>query len=238
MPFISTQTVNDVFDELADRLHEVSADEANSYRTGINLCTRDIAISFPNAPFNYVSADRTLSSGTRLYVNFPSDFDRLINVVDPTNDTKLKFLPEDQFNQIQPSASEQGNPTIYTLHGATDTANTQIEFYPVPGSSITVNYQYRKLPVTVSTASAALPIPNKYVELYNLFGEARGRRRNEEFQEASIIEAKYEQEKQKMISDFKRMTEESWSTKSIREFTKSNLRHSDDIVNLFWGVPR
>ena len=238
MAFVSTTTARDVYDELASRLHEVSADEDVFYRTGINLCTRDIAISFPNAPFYYVSTDRTLSSGTRLYTNLPTDYEKMINVVIPINDNKLKYLTEEEFDAIQPSASETGSPTVYTLHGSLTTGSTQIEFYPVPGTAITLNYQYRSLPIFTSATSASLQIPSKYAELYVLYGEMRGRRRNEEFQEALLVEQKYEALKQQMMMDFKRMTEEPWRIKSIREFTPNNRTYGDEIVDLFWNSDR
>lgn len=233
MTFISS--LGGVIEEAATRLNEVSADEEAVYKNWFNACTRDLHTSFPNAPTWYASADRTLSSGTRHYTNFPSDLDHLIAVTFPAADVKLKFLTEEEFAAVQPSAAETGNPVVYTLHGASDPANTQIEFYPAIGSdTVTVNYQYRIQPPTVSTVSAAIPIYVKYGELYVRFIEMMGLRRREDYAQADAIEAKYETLKQRWIADFKRRTEEPWRIKSVREFTQANRSYGDEIVNLFW----
>lgn len=134
MSFISTFTVLDVMDELAARLNEVSADESQNYLTWINLCTKNVAQTYPNAPFTYVSADRTLSSGVRHYGNVFTDLDTLIDITDPVHQTKLKYMAEGEFDLAVPSATETGYPTIYTIHGGGD--NFQMEFYPIPGSAI------------------------------------------------------------------------------------------------------
>ena len=76
--FVST--VGGILEEAAIRLNEVSADEENYYLNWVNLCTKDIALSFPTAPFNYTSADRTLSASTRQYTNLPSDFEKMITI--------------------------------------------------------------------------------------------------------------------------------------------------------------
>lgn len=234
---MNLSTVGCVFEEVAARLNETYTDEETRYRTWVNLCTYDIATSFPNAPFNYVSADRTLSANTRQYTNLPTDFDRMINVVYPGGDIKLTYLTTEEFNAVQPSATETGSPTVYTLHGATNPANTQIEFYPVPSTDLTVNYEYRKLPTTVSSFSTVMTtiVPPKYNELYVLFTQMQGLRRREEHAAADKIEVRYEVKKQQMISNFSRMVEEPMRIKSVREFTSSNKTYGDEIVNMFWG---
>ena len=100
---MNLSTLGSIMEEVATRLNETYTDEETSYRTWVNLCTNDIAASFPNAPFNYVSADRTLSASVRHYTNFPSDFDRMINVTYPGGDIKLTYLTTEEFNAVQPS---------------------------------------------------------------------------------------------------------------------------------------
>jgi len=228
-------SVGNIMEEAATRLNEVSADESDVYSNWVNLCTRDIQLSFPQAPFLYASADRTLSASTRQYTNLPSDFEKMITIVYPAGDVKMKYLTEEEFTALQPSASETGTPSVFTIHGAEAAANQQVEFYPVPGSALTVNYQYRRLLTDVSAQSAAPPIPIKWRELYVLYLEKMGLRRREDYTQAELVEAKYEQMKQQMIDDFKRRTEEPWRIKSIREFTQSNRQYGDEIVDLFWG---
>ncbi|HDY68445.1 hypothetical protein LCGC14_2229520 [marine sediment metagenome] len=235
MRALSTQ--GGVMEEVASRLNENYTTEEANYNSWFNMCTNDIARTFPNAPFNYVSADRTLSAGTRHYTNMPSDFEKMIDVTYPAGDVKLKNLSEEEFDALQPSATETGTPTVYVLHGASETADTQIEFFPVPNASITLNYKCRKLPATVSTFSAQLisVIPPKYNELYVLFVQKEGYYKREDTVQGDRRRAEYETMKQVMINDFKRLTEEPWRIKSIREFQAINKNYSDEIVNLFWG---
>lgn len=230
-------TIGGVYEEVASRLNEVYTDEEDSYNIWANLCTKDIAITFPNAPFNYVSADRTLSANVRHYTNMPLDFEKMIDVTYPGGDTKLKYLSEEEFDAIQPSATETGTPTVYTIHGATQTANSQIEFFPVPNGSIDLVYKCRKLPTTVSAFSAQLVslIPPKYNELYVLHLQKEGYYKREDDVRGDKKRDDYELLKQRMINDFKRVTEEPWRIKSVREFQAANKVYSDEIVNMFWG---
>lgn len=228
-------TVGGIIEEAATRLNEVSADEQDVYLTWLNFSLRDIAIDFPNAPFLFASADRTLSAGIRQYTNLPSNYDRMVNVTYPTGDVKLKYLTEEEFAVVQPSAAETGTPMVYTIHGAVDMANSQLEFYPVPGSAITINYKYRFMPAVVSATSVVPQIPLKYYELPVLYIEMKGLRRREDYSQADATEVKYETLKDKMKSDFKRRTEEPWRIKSIREFTQANRVYGNEIVDLFWG---
>ena len=222
-----------VLEEAAARLNEVSADEADQYINWFNLCTRDIGISFPNAPFFFSSADRSLSASVRGYQNLPSDFDKMIGITIPTKDVKLKYLPPEEFDIIQPSATETGIPMVYTLRGAA--VSTMVEYYPVPNAVMVANYKYRKMDAGTSAQSAAILIPLKYSELYVHFINTKGLRRREDHDQANIIESQYENLKQLMISDFKRMTEEPWRIKSVRELQGSNKTYSNEIVDIFWG---
>lgn len=228
-------SIGGIIEEAANRLNEVSADKAEQYLSWINICTRDVALSFPNAPFLYASADRTLSAGTRHYTNLPTDFEKIITISDPANSNKLKYLTEEEFDLVVTSASDSGFPTIYTLHGAIGTASAQLEFYPIPATGLTLNYQYRKLPQLISATSVSPQLPLKYYDLYVDYIVMNGMRRREDYAQADAVENKYEILKQKMIDDFKRVTEEPWRIKSVREFTAINQNSMDKVDNMFWG---
>lgn len=208
--------------ELAVRLNEVSADEADVYLGWINATSQDISLNLDNVRYLEASADRTLSSGTRIYA-LPSDFSQMYSVTLPASDTKLTFVPKAQFDALQPSATEGGDPTLYTIY------LENIEFYPSPNSSRTVHYNYAKVFSDVSAASAALPIPNAYLEMYVNRGVAYGLERRGDFLQAQIFHNRYEALLVKMNQDLKSV--ESLRMKSIREFRGSNNGLDDKIIN-------
>ena len=120
-----------IAEEIATRLGEVSADNENVYKTWINLGLRDIGNTVPNAPFLQASADVTLSSGTRIYT-LSAAVSKMNSVTLPAADITLTYLEPEQFDILQPSATEGGNPTVYTLRGIGNPLPT-IEYYPQPG---------------------------------------------------------------------------------------------------------
>jgi hypothetical protein len=217
-------SVGTIQEELAIRLNEVSADEAATYLGWINQTTQDIAFSFANTvPFLETSAEFTLSAGTRNY-SLASNFDTMYSVIIPESDVKLTYVTKNEFDAIQPSASEQGIPSIYTIYQGA------IEYYPVPGSSLTVRQYYNSTVPTVSAASATPPIPAAFNELYVLRGQQMGLERRGDYNQAQIVERRYEQMKQKFVQTLKTLGIKR--IKDIREFRRSS---SDPIVNAIWN---
>lgn len=227
--------VQGIREEIATRLNEAESDNTDIYTNWINLCLRDVANSFPKAPFLWASADRTLSSGTRQYNNLPSDFDKMNDVVIPSTSLKLSYLTNDEFDALQPSASQGGNPGVYTIRGQGN-GNPLIEFYWVPGSSLTVHYDYQKNMDVVSAGSATPSIPVKYFELPILYGEKFGLRRKGRYEESGLVDQQYQQLKEMMIQDLVRITNENVRIKSVREFQRGTQIYDDPIRNIFHGV--
>lgn len=228
-------TIQGIRDETATRLNETESDFTDTYTNWINQCIRDIYIDFPNAPFARTSADRTLSSGTRIYTNLPSDFEKMNSVVYPAGDVKLTYLEPLQFDIFQPSATEGGNPAYYTIRGTGD--NGRIEFYPSPGSNLTLHYDYQKAPLTVSIASAQIvsAFPLKYIELPVLYNQFRGLQRRGRNSESQQVQAEYERLKEKMRNELKNMTTENTRIRSEREFITMGKGFSDPIKWAFWS---
>lgn len=210
--------------EIAVRLNEVSADEADTYLTWMNMTSQDITLNLTNVRYLQASADRTLSSGTRLYA-LPSDFSQMYSVTIPSQNTKLTFVPKEQFDALQPSATTTGIPSRYTVY------LENAEFYPTPNSSLTVHYNYAKSFSDVSAASAAMPIPTAYLEMYVDKGVQFGLERRGDYQQAAIMAKRYDQLMDKMNQDM--VSIESKRMKSIREFTGSKT--NDPIVNAIWN---
>ena len=219
-----------IAEEIARRLNEVSADNEDAYKGWINLGIRDIGNTVPNAPFLQTSADRTLSSGTRIY-SLPADWGKMNTVTYPAGDTTLAYLEPEQFDILQPSASEGGNPTVYTLRGVGN-SSPRIEFYPSIAASITLHYDYQKVMTTVSAFSAVPDVPERYFELLVLYGESRGLRRRGLRADAAQVEQEYELLKEKMRQDLLSQTTGMVRIKNGREFAGRGY-FSDPIKNIF-----
>ena len=220
----STQTM---VSEIAVRLGEVATDNEDQYITDINQCTRDVALSFPNAPFLRTSATSSLTAGTYEYANF-TDWEKFYDGVIVAQNTKLTYLPADQVDTLAPSAYS-GTPTIYTLTNG----GTTVKYIPTPDQAYTVKWLYHKLLGTVSAVSSTPPLPTKYNELYCLYGEMKGLRRQQRMAEADSVEVKYETLKNKMIDDLNRATTENASVRSVREFSGGLTDYGDPIKNLY-----
>lgn len=219
----SVQTIQT---ELAARLGEVEADNSDQYTTDINQCTRDVALSFPNAPFLQTSATSSLTAGTYDYANF-SDFEKFYDGFIVGQNTKLTYLPAEQVDALAPSAYS-GVPAIYTITNG----GTAVKYIPTPDTTYTVNWRYQKALGTVSTASSTPPLPTKYNELYCLYGEFKGLRRQQRINEADSIEVKYEALKQKMIDDLTRPSLENNQIRSVRDFG-GVVDYGDPIKNIY-----
>jgi hypothetical protein len=219
-------------DEIASRLNEVESDNTDTYTTWVNLGLRDIQNSFPQTPFLQTSADRTLSSGTRIYTNLPSDFDKMNTVVYPAGNATLAYVSPEEFDMLSPSATAGGSPKWYTIRGR-ETAAPRIEFYPTPGSSLTVHYDYQALMDVVSASSATPGIPVRYFELLVMFGEMTGLKRKGLRDDARTVAVEYETLKQKMIQDLQREVTTNKRIRSDRDFLNASRYSPDPVINVF-----
>lgn len=222
-------------EEIASELNESESDNTDRYTNYINLCLYDLALTYPYAPFLYTSADFTVSSGTRQYniSAYVAGFEKMISIIDPVGDVRLAYLTEHQFDSLQPSASETGIPSVYTIHRLGVSAS--MELYPSPDSGRTLRMRARILPPTVSVGSAVPPVPIKYSEAFVAYGTMRGLKARGQYVEAREAERRYNELKSLMRQDLDRMSEEPMRIKSVREFTPSNQVYGDEIRNLFWA---
>lgn len=214
--------VSSVQKEIAVRLNEVSADEASVYLGWINLTTQDIGNSLTNTRYLEASAYDTTSAGTRLY-DLPSDFSSMYSVIIPAHNVKLGYVPKQEFDALQPSATAQGIPTRYTIY------KEDIEFYPTPNGSLDVYYSYNKALGSVSAGTSDIPVPEAYLELYVNKGVQYGLERRGDYQQALVMERRYEKLLQKMNEDIK--SAESKRMKNSRDFRIS--KSGDPIVNQY-----
>lgn len=226
--------VQGIRDEIASRLNEIESDQFDIYTNWINLCFKDLAYSFPNAPWLQTSADRTLSSGVRIYPTLLTNVEKVNTVTLPVTQTKLQFFSPEEFDLLNASASQGGNPVYYTIRGLANTG--WFEFYPVPGSSITLHFDYQQQTDSVSAGSATLPnIPPKYYDLFIFYGEKIGLRRQKRYDLASKVDEEYQNLKQTFWQDMIRQTSQMGRIKNVREFQFGNQITTDPIANQFFS---
>lgn len=223
-----------IIEEIARRSNEVSADIEDDARTSINLALRNIYNTSWDSPTLQTSADRTLSSGTRLYTNLPTDFEKMNAITDPAGDLKLKYLEPEQFDLLQPSATEGGRPEVYTIRG--NAPNARIEYYPQPGAAYTLHLDYQKSIDTVSAYSSTPELPVRYYELLVLYGESVRLRRRGLREEARAVMQEFEQMKADYMTDLRKRTTETERIRSVREFTyalNGSTQDNPRLANFF-----
>lgn len=217
-------SVGAVQQELAVRLNEVSADEADVYLTWINLTTQDIGNTLTNPRYLEASARITVSSGTRNYA-LSGNFQSMYDVSIPQYNTKVTYVPKEQFDALSPSATNGGIPTIYTIF------QEGIEFYPQPNASFDIYYRFTKSLPNLSASTSDLPIPTDFTELYVNKGVAYGLERRGDYANAQIFHKRYKDLLDKMNDNLKSI--ESKRMKNIREFRGGHT--NDPIANAIWS---
>jgi len=227
--------VQGVRDEIASRLNEIESDNFDIYTNWINLCFKDLSYSYPNAPWLQTSADRTLSSGVRVYPALISNIEKVNTITVPSTATKLQFFSPEEFDILNASATQGGNPTMFTIRGLATTG--WFEFFPVPGSALGIHIDYEQQADSVSTGSAALPnIPPKYYDLFIFYGEKLGLRRQKRYDLSKSVDEEYQNLKQVFWQDMIRQTSQIPRIKSVREFRYGgNQQPLDPIANQFFG---
>lgn len=236
MAFVSaTQGIRE---EIASRLNEIETDNTDIYNNWINLTLRNVANAFPNMPLIQTSADYTLSSGVAIYntgnlATFLSAAEKVNTITLPSTQTKLQFYSPEEFDLLFPSASQGGNPTVFTIRGYLPNGNTQ--FYPVPGNSITIHADFERSMDTVSAGSSTPGLPTKYYELLVLGGEMRGLRRQKRYDLASEVDKDYQVMLQLYIQDLLRQTSQMPRIKSVREFRQGTNMTTDPIQVEFFS---
>ena len=221
-------------DEIGIQLNESETTNSDVYTNWVNQGLRDLQFSFPINPYFLTSADRTLSSGTRSYLA-QSDFEHMDSITIPAQDVTLRYVPPEQFDILQPSATEGGVPVIYTIRG--QGLSARIEYYPQPGASYTVHQNYFRLPSTVSAGSASPDIPVKFSELLVLYGVKQGLRRRGKYVEAREVGEEYELLKEKMKMELMNLSNEIPSIKSVRGFQQSSNNINQDWIKTIYGSP-
>jgi hypothetical protein len=120
----------------------------------------------------------TTSSGTAEYEASASDILRIIDVIDDTNNVKLR--PWDRLrygNATQGDASSiTGTPVYWHISGVGSESRRQFTFYPTPDGAYTVNVVYRKTPteLVLSPSATSSVLPEPWDEVLVLLASSMG----------------------------------------------------------------
>jgi len=226
-------TVGGVQHEIARRLNEISISATNEdrYTEWINQGGDDVASKYPRAPWLESSAVFALAAGSLNYQVSAIDA-ALTNVHDiqiSTQNVKLKYLDKDAFDALDPKPDSQGIPSVYTIY------NDEVQFYPIPNSNYGAQVNFAKGPTTVSASSTVPEIPRRYLNTLILYGWAQGLYVREDFNEAQLVELKYDKAIARMKQTLKEKALEPQRTISIREIQVGNRVYGDEITRAFFN---
>lgn len=224
-------TVGGVQREIAYRLNEVSADNADRYLNWINLGLEDLAAEFPTAPWLETSAVLTLAANTLRWQvsSIATDVRHIKNVRISTQNVRVRYVPKDTFDALDPQPSDSGIPSVFTIY------NNEISFYPQPNSDYGAQIDYFQNAVTVSAASAVPELPARYIESLVHFAHIQGLRRREDWQESQLVEQIYMNYKNRIKKELLRKNQGPIRMISQREIQDVNQYYGDEITQTIFN---
>jgi len=222
-------TVGGLQHDIGRKLGEVSANNADKYLDWINEGMDDLAARFPRATWLETSAVLTLGAASRKYQTSSINAS-ILHVHDigiSAETVKLKYLDKDTFDALDPKPDDSGTPTVYTIY------NDEIEFYPVPNSNYGAQVNFSVGATSVSAASATPDVPRRFLKALTFYSWMQGLYTREDFNEAQVVEAKYEAEVQKIKQTLKQKSLEAKRMISVREIQGGNRLYGDEISRAF-----
>ena len=112
-----------------------------------------------------------------------SDLHRIIEVVDSTNDSKLRYIDRRTLGDIAPDLPDTGTPEYYWLDGL-----TTLRVYPA-NTSVTLAVRYHKYPSDMSANGDVPLIPARFRPVIVYRAAAKAHRYKQNFEAAAGMEA-------------------------------------------------
>ena len=219
--------------EIAQRLNEtnISAANVDRYLNWINLGLEDFSTYFPRAPWLESSGVLSLAAGSSKYQTsaLATDIRFIKDARISAQQSKLQYVEKEVFDTLQPQNSVNGVPTVYTIF------NNSFEFYPAPSNSWGVQFDYTSDIVSVSSVSAVPEIPRRYLEPVMEFCVYRGFQDREDWDQAQIVEARYQALVARIKNQLQRRTLDSRRLISVRELETNNMYFNNEITQEFFG---
>lgn len=133
----------------------------------------------------------TVTIGSPSYA-LPTDFQSAISLRITSPSGNAKYIPYKAFEEFDrafpnPSATANSTPLYWYLFGTT------INLYPAPDQVYTMDIRYLKQPTTLTLDADVPDIPTEFQEVVVLGTYAKALERNDQFDQAQIISAQYQQ---------------------------------------------
>lgn len=159
------ELVNDVLVRL--RENEVSSVGDNSYSKLIGKYINDAKRQVEDS-YNWNILTETLTATTDVAIfsyaltGIGTRF-KLIDVIDDTNNYKLRYAPTETMNKWFLEAYDQGTPKYYNFNGVDSNGNTMVDMYPVPDGVYDVRFNIFLPQAPLTTNSDKLLVPSEPV---------------------------------------------------------------------------
>lgn len=149
-------TASDMVDMVRDSLGGETSETISDTRIlrYINQSYLELASLYQ---FDQLSSSTTITtaSGTSEYELSVSSVLRITNIVDDTNNFKLRPMSEDQYYNFTQGNSSSGAPVYWYIDGVGSNSRYNIALYPTPAGTYTLNVYYTKAPTELVTSPAA-----------------------------------------------------------------------------------
>ena len=161
------ELVNDVLVRL--RESEVTSVGDNSYSKLIGKYINDTKRQVEDA-YNWNVLTETLTAQTDVAIfsyamtGLGQRF-KLIDVIDDTNNYKLKYAPTETMNKWFLEAYDSGTPKYYNFNGVSPSGDTMVDLYPVPDGVYDVRFNVYIPQGNLTTNSDELLVPSEPVIL-------------------------------------------------------------------------
>lgn len=224
-------TVDGIRGEIGRRLNQVSADHLDKYLTWINLGLQDLGNQFPEAPWLETSAVLTLAASTRTWQvsSIASDVIYINDIRISAQNMRPIYVTREVMDTLDPQPDDSGIPRVYTVY------NDEITFYPTPDSNYGAQVNYSKTAATVSASSATTEIPQRWLEALVHYSVVQGLYEREDYDLASVFEAKYRKMVDAMKQEMKRKSLESRRIIDVRELQGNQRLYNNEIAQMFYG---
>lgn len=159
------ELVNDVLVRL--RENEVSSVGDNSYSKLIGKYINDAKRQVEDS-YNWNILTETLTATTDVAIfsyaltGIGTRF-KLIDVIDDTNNYKLRYAPTETMNKWFLEAYDQGTPKYYNFNGVDSNGNTMVDMYPVPDGVYDVRFNIFLPQAPLTANSDQLLVPSEPV---------------------------------------------------------------------------
>ena len=98
----------------------------------------------------------------RVYYSAASTADRIIDMYEAIQDRQLVYVDPRELDRQVPDPSSTGTPTAYTILGFDSSNNWRLSFYPIPDTTMNIQYRYYKKTTDLTNDTDVPQLPEKW----------------------------------------------------------------------------